>query len=114
MARNTPTPSRPVKVDCVRICYNRLRFYAGRSIHSQVPGGACRRAAARRRAPQPRGHAPAPALALLEQDGGIVVPVLRRAGADPERVRRRANEALDALPTVTGDAERGARARPAT
>ena len=24
-------------------------------------------------------------LALLEQDGGIVVPVLRRAGADPER-----------------------------
>ena len=30
-------------------------------------------------------------VALLEQDGGIVVPVLRRAGADPERVRRRAN-----------------------
>jgi ATP-dependent Clp protease ATP-binding subunit ClpB len=41
---------------------------------------------------------------LLEQEGGIVVPVLRRAGADPERVRRRANEALDALPTVSGDA----------
>src|ERR671913_609158 len=43
-------------------------------------------------------------LALLEQDGGIVVPVLRRAGADPERVRRLANEALDAAPTVSGDA----------
>ena len=43
-------------------------------------------------------------LALLEQDGGIVVPVLRRANADPESVRRRANQALDALPTVTGDA----------
>ena len=43
-------------------------------------------------------------LALLEQEGGIVVPVLRRAGADPERVRRRANEAADALPRVTGDA----------
>jgi ATP-dependent Clp protease ATP-binding subunit ClpB len=43
-------------------------------------------------------------VALLEQDGGIVVPVLRRAGADPERVRRRVNEALDALPTVTGEA----------
>src|SRR5947208_8875346 len=42
--------------------------------------------------------------ALLEQEGGIVVPVLQRAGADPEGVRRRANEALDALPTVTGDA----------
>src|SRR5215218_2754968 len=40
-------------------------------------------------------------LALLEQDGGIVVPVLRRAGADPERVRRRANESADALPTVS-------------
>ena len=44
-------------------------------------------------------------LALLEQDGGIVVPVLRRANADPESVRRRANEALDALPTLSGDAE---------
>ena len=43
-------------------------------------------------------------IALLEQEGGIVVPVLRRANADPEAVRRRANEALDALPTVSGDA----------
>ena len=42
-------------------------------------------------------------VALLEQDGGIVVPTLRRAGADPERVRRLVNEALDALPTVSGD-----------
>jgi ATP-dependent Clp protease ATP-binding subunit ClpB len=41
-------------------------------------------------------------IALLEQDGGIVVPVLQRANVDPERVRRRANEALDALPTVSG------------
>src|SRR5918911_3440371 len=43
-------------------------------------------------------------VALLEQEGGIVVPVLQRAGADPEGVRRRVNEALDKLPTVTGDA----------
>jgi len=43
-------------------------------------------------------------LALLEQEGGIVVPVLARAGVDPEAVRRKANEAADALPTVTGDA----------
>ncbi|MBA3300150.1 MAG: AAA family ATPase, partial [Thermoleophilaceae bacterium] len=42
-------------------------------------------------------------IALLEQEGGIVVPVLRRTGADPEAVRRRANEALDSLPTVTGE-----------
>jgi ATP-dependent Clp protease ATP-binding subunit ClpB len=43
-------------------------------------------------------------VSLLEQEGGIVVPVLRRANADPEAVRRRTNEALDALPTVTGEA----------
>jgi ATP-dependent Clp protease ATP-binding subunit ClpB len=42
-------------------------------------------------------------VALLEQEGGIVVPVLRSAGADPEGVRRRANEALDALPTARGE-----------
>ena len=43
-------------------------------------------------------------VALLEQDGGIVVPVLRSAGADPERVRRSANEALDGLPAARGEA----------
>src|SRR5687767_10208613 len=42
---------------------------------------------------------------LLEQEGGLVVPVLRRAGADPERVRRRANEALEAGPTLSGQSE---------
>ena len=41
--------------------------------------------------------------ALLEQEGGIVVPVLRRE-CRPRAARRRANEALDALPTVSGDA----------
>src|SRR4051812_22856907 len=44
-------------------------------------------------------------VALLEQEGGIVVPVLQRAGADPEGVRRRANETLDAQPKVTGDSD---------
>src|SRR6185295_2660629 len=43
-------------------------------------------------------------LALLEQEGGSVAPVLRRAGADPERARSRANELADQLPTVTGEA----------
>src|SRR5688500_9124333 len=43
-------------------------------------------------------------LILLEQEGGIVVPVLRRAGADPTRVRSRANEALSALPTLSTEA----------
>jgi ATP-dependent Clp protease ATP-binding subunit ClpB len=43
-------------------------------------------------------------VALLEQEGGIVVPVVNRANADAESVRRRSNEALDGLPKVTGDA----------
>jgi ATP-dependent Clp protease ATP-binding subunit ClpB len=43
-------------------------------------------------------------LALLEQEGGIVPRVLERAGSEPESVRRRANQALDAQPRVTGDA----------
>src|SRR5919112_2442251 len=42
-------------------------------------------------------------VALLEQEGGIVAPILNRADADAEGVRRRANQAIDALPTVTGD-----------
>jgi ATP-dependent Clp protease ATP-binding subunit ClpB len=42
-------------------------------------------------------------LALLEQEGGIVVPVLRSSNADPERVRRLANEAVDRLPSARGD-----------
>ena len=46
-------------------------------------------------------------VSLLEQEGGIVVPVLQRVNADPEGIRRRANEALDKLPKVTGDAGSG-------
>ncbi|MEJ7817187.1 MAG: ATP-dependent chaperone ClpB [Thermoleophilaceae bacterium] len=41
---------------------------------------------------------------LLEQEGGIVAPVLERAGADLAAIRTRTNSALDALPTITGDA----------
>jgi ATP-dependent Clp protease ATP-binding subunit ClpB len=72
------------------------------TVKSQEALAAAQRLAGARHNPE---VAPAHLLVtLLEQEGGIVVPVLRRAGADPERVRRRANEALDALPTVTGDA----------
>src|SRR5690242_16964667 len=39
---------------------------------------------------------------LLEQDGGLVVPVLRKLGATPDAVRRDVNAALEALPTVSG------------
>ncbi|HET9103642.1 MAG TPA: ATP-dependent chaperone ClpB [Solirubrobacteraceae bacterium] len=41
---------------------------------------------------------------LLAQDAGIVVPVLRKLGAEPGAIRSQVNRALDALPTVTGGA----------
>jgi ATP-dependent Clp protease ATP-binding subunit ClpB len=72
------------------------------TVKSQEALAAAQRLAGARRNPEVAPHHLF--VALLEQEGGIVVPVLRRAGSDPERVRRRANEALDALPTVTGDA----------
>ena len=39
---------------------------------------------------------------LLAQEGGIVVPVLRKLGTEPSAVRSTANRALDALPTMSG------------
>src|SRR2546423_11882324 len=72
------------------------------TVKAQEALAAAQRLAGARRNPQ---VAPQRVLvSLLEQEGGIVVPVLQAAGADPERVRRRANEALDGLPTVTGEA----------
>jgi ATP-dependent Clp protease ATP-binding subunit ClpB len=41
---------------------------------------------------------------LLEQEGGIVVPILRKAAAAPEDVRVLVNAALDKLPQVSGAA----------
>src|ERR671915_535300 len=72
------------------------------TVKSQEALAAAQRLAGARR--NPEVAPPHLLLALLEQEGGIVVPVMRRAGADPERVRRRANEAADLLPTVTGEA----------
>src|SRR5918911_3891123 len=69
---------------------------------SQEAFAAAQRIARARRNPQVTPHHLL--VALLEQEGGIVAPVLERAGADPESVRRRANEALDSQPKVTGDA----------
>src|SRR5918998_968107 len=42
-------------------------------------------------------------VALIEQERGIVVPVLRAVGADAERVRGRPKEAVDTLPAARGD-----------
>jgi len=40
---------------------------------------------------------------LLEQDAGVVVPVLQKLGAAPQQVRAEVNAALERLPTVSGD-----------
>jgi ATP-dependent Clp protease ATP-binding subunit ClpB len=38
---------------------------------------------------------------LLEQEGGIVVPLLRKLGVEPAAVRGTVNQALEALPTLS-------------
>jgi ATP-dependent Clp protease ATP-binding subunit ClpB len=68
---------------------------------SQEALAAAQRLAAARKNPQTSpNHILA---ALLEQEGGIVVPVLQHAGVDVAGVRRRNNETLDAMPKVTGE-----------
>src|ERR671919_452130 len=42
-------------------------------------------------------------LALLEQDEGVVVPVLQRLGVDAQEARARAREAIEKLPKVSGN-----------
>jgi ATP-dependent Clp protease ATP-binding subunit ClpB len=44
---------------------------------------------------------------LLEQQDGIVLPVLRKLGASPEAVRQSVGQALDALPTLSGAPAQG-------
>jgi ATP-dependent Clp protease ATP-binding subunit ClpB len=72
------------------------------TIKSQEALQAAQRLADERRNPQTM---PEHLLAvLLEQEGGIVVPVLRKLGVDPTAVRRTNGEALDALPKLQGSA----------
>src|SRR3954452_2780491 len=42
-------------------------------------------------------------LALLDQDEGVVVPVLQRLGVDAQDARARAREAIDKLPKLSGN-----------
>jgi ATP-dependent Clp protease ATP-binding subunit ClpB len=42
---------------------------------------------------------------LLEEQEGLVVPVLRKLGASPDALRASVNGALDALPTLSNEAE---------
>ena len=68
------------------------------TIKSQEALEAAQRLAAERRNPQTR---PEHLLAvLLEQEGGVVVPVLRKLGVDPAAVRATLNPALEALPRL--------------
>jgi ATP-dependent Clp protease ATP-binding subunit ClpB len=72
------------------------------TIKSQEALQAAQRLADERRNPQTM---PEHLLAvLLEQDGGIVVPVLRKLGVDPTAVRQSNTQALDALPKMQGAA----------
>ncbi len=48
---------------------------------------------------------------LLEQADGVVLPVLRKLGVQPDAVRADVNAALDALPKLTGAATEPATAR---
>jgi ATP-dependent Clp protease ATP-binding subunit ClpB len=62
-------------------------------------------AAAQGLAAQRRNPELAPAhllLALVQQDDGLVAPILRKCDADPAAVRTRANEAVEALPKLSG------------
>ncbi len=70
------------------------------TIKSQEAVQAAQRLADERRNPQ---TTPEHLLAvLLEQDGGVVGPVLRKLGADPAAVRRALGPALDGLPKLSG------------
>src|SRR5919109_1090969 len=76
------------------------------TIKSQEALQAAQRLAEGRRNPQ---MTPEHLLAvLLEQDAGVVVPVLQKLGADVAGLRAAVNTALDGLPTVSGDSAEAA------
>src|SRR3954451_24110326 len=65
-------------------------------------------AATQRLASEHRNTEVAPAhmlLALLDQEDGLVVPVLQKLGADVASIRQRTLEAIESLPRLSGDAE---------
>src|SRR3954466_5116468 len=72
------------------------------TIKSQEAIQAATQLAAARRNPQVNSNHLL--LALLEQDDALVLPILRHLKVDVDGVRRHANEAVEMLPTVSGDA----------
>src|SRR5436190_18036556 len=72
------------------------------TIKSQEAIAAARELAAQRRNPQVNSnHLLA---VLLEQQDALVLPILNHLKVDLEKLQRSTNDALDMLPTVTGDA----------
>src|SRR5947209_16544199 len=72
------------------------------TIKSQEALQAAQRLADERRNPQ---TTPEHLLAvLLEQDAGVVAPVLRKLGVEPAAVRQTLSPALEALPTLSTQA----------
>jgi ATP-dependent Clp protease ATP-binding subunit ClpB len=72
------------------------------TIKSQEAIQAAIRLAAERRNPQVNSNHLL--LALLEQQDALVLPILNQLSVDVDAVRKHANEAVELLPTVTGDA----------
>src|SRR3954447_26912640 len=73
------------------------------TIKSQEAVAAAQRLAAERR--HPEVAPPPPLMALLDQEEGLVVPVLQKLGADITTVRSRTVAAVDGLAQLGGDAE---------
>jgi ATP-dependent Clp protease ATP-binding subunit ClpB len=71
------------------------------TIKSQEAIQAASQLAAARRNPQVNSNHLL--LALLEQQDALVLPILQHLKVDVDAVRRHANEAVELLPTVTGD-----------
>jgi ATP-dependent Clp protease ATP-binding subunit ClpB len=73
------------------------------TVKSQEAVAAAQSLAANRR--NPEVAPPHLLVALLEQDDGLVVPILQRLGADTAAIAARANEAVAALPKLSGQGE---------
>ncbi len=73
------------------------------TVKSQEAVAAAQQLAANRRSPEVAP--PHLLVALLEQPEGLVVPILQKVGADTATIAARANEAVAALPKLTGESE---------
>jgi ATP-dependent Clp protease ATP-binding subunit ClpB len=73
------------------------------TVKSQEAVAAAQQLAASRR--NPEVAPPHLLVALLEQPDGLVVPILQKVGADTATIAARANEAVAALPKLSGEGE---------